>query len=237
MAEVKDKALRVLLTGPIASEAELTATAREDDLHAVAAFVSEHRRREYLAWRALLYGYLGRYVRVEYDASGAPRLVSHPDLRISVSHCRDMVAVALSDRVCGVDMERLDRDFMKAAPRFLSARERTLSEDKRLAAAVWCAKECLYKMYGRRGMDLLRDLAVGSVDFARGTIRGTVAADAVGNAAGDGSTEGSAVGNVAGSGKTEDNVAGNVAGNVIGTVTVDMRMMITPDGHIIVYSI
>ena len=46
MAEVKDKALRVLLTGPIASEAELTATAREDDLHAVAAFVSEHRRRE-----------------------------------------------------------------------------------------------------------------------------------------------------------------------------------------------
>ena len=232
MAEVKDKALRVLLTGPIASEAELTATAREDDLHAVAAFVSEHRRREYLAWRALLYGYLGRDARVEYGASGA-----HPDLRISVSHCRDMVAVALSDRVCGVDMECLDRDFMKAAPRFLSARERALSEDKRLVAAVWCAKECLYKMYGRRGMDLLRDLAVGSVDFARGTIRGTVAADAAGNAAGEGSTEGSAAGNVAGSGKTEDNVAGNVAGNVREGVTVDMRMMITPDGHIIVYSI
>ena len=174
-------------------------------------------------WRALLYGYLGRDVRVEYDASGAPRLVSHPDLRISVSHCRDMVAVALSDRVCGVDMERLDRDFMKAAPRFLSARERALSEDKRLAAAVRCAKECLYKMYGRRGMDLLRDLAVGSVDFARGTIRGTVAADAAGNAAGDGSAE--------------DNAAGNVAVNVMGTVTVDMRMMITPDGHIIVYSV
>lgn len=223
MAEVKDKALRVLLTGPIASEAELTATAREDDLHAVAAFVSEHRRREYLAWRALLYGYLGRDVRVEYDTSGAPHLVSHPDLRISVSHCRDMVAVALSDRLCGVDMERLDRDFMKAAPRFLSARERALSEDKRLAAAVWCAKECLYKMYGRRGMDLLRDLAVGSVDFARGTIRGTVAADAAGNAAGEGSAEG--------------NAAGNVAVNVMGTVTVDMRMMITPDGHIIVYSV
>lgn len=237
MAEVKDKAMRVLLTGQIASEAELTATAREDDLHAVAAFVSEHRRREYLAWRALLYGYLGRDVRVEYDASGAPRLVSHPDLRISVSHCRDMVAVALSDRVCGVDMERLDRDFMKAAPRFLSERERALSEDKRLAAAVWCAKECLYKMYGRRGMDLLRDLAVESVDFARGTIRGTVAADAAGNAAGEGSTEGNAAGNVAGSGKNEDNVAGNVAGNVMGTVTVDMRMMITPDGHIIVYSV
>ena len=93
----------------------------------------------------------------------------------------------------------------------------------RLAAAVWCAKECLYKMYGRRGMDLLRDLAVGSVDFARGTIRGTVAADAAGNAAGEGSAEG--------------NAAGNVAVNVMGTVTVDMRMMITPDGHIIVYSV
>lgn len=235
MAEVKDKALRILLTGPIASEAELTATAREDDLHAVAAFVSEHRRREYLAWRALLYGYLGRDVRVEYDASGAPRLVSHPDLHISVSHCRDMVAVALSDRVCGVDMERLDRDFMKAAPRFLSARERALSEDKRLAAAVWCAKECLYKMYGRRGMDLLRDLAVGSVDFASGTIRGIVAAGAAENAAGNGIDN--AAGNVAGNRSAEDNAAGNVAGSVREEVMVDMRMMITHDGHIIVYSV
>lgn len=214
MAEVKDSPLRVLLTGPIASEAELTATAREDDLHAVAAFVSEHRRREYLAWRALLYGYLGRSARVEYDASGAPRLASHTDLHISVSHCRDMVAVALSDRICGVDMERLDRDFTKAAPRFLSARERALSQDPRLAAAVWCAKECLYKMYRRRGVDLLRDLKVESVDFAHGTIRGLVAAAA---AAGPSDAEGN-----------------GAAGVVESAVAVDMRMTFTPDGHIIV---
>ena len=78
-------------------------------------------------------------------------------------------------------------------------------------------------MDGGRGVDLLRGVAVGSVDVARGTVRGTVAADAAGNAAGEGSTEGSA--------------AGNVAGNVREGVTVDMRMMITPDGHIIGYSV
>lgn len=226
MAEVKDRALRVLLTGPIASEAELTATAREDDLHAVAAFVSEHRRREYLAWRALLYDYLGCSARVEYDASGAPRLVSHPDLHISVSHCRDMVAVALSDRICGVDMERLDRDFTKAAPRFLSARERALSEDPGLAAAVWCAKECLYKMYGRRGMDMLRDLKVESVDFACGIIRGLVAAPQAENATRD------AAGNAASG--TEGNRETHV---VESAVAVEMRMTFTPDGHIIVYAV
>ena len=165
---------RVLLTGPIPPEAELAATAHDEDLRAAAVFASEHRRREYLAWRALLYGYMGDGARVSYDDAGAPCLVSHPDIYVSVSHCRDMVAVALSDRRCGVDMERADRDFSKAAPRFLDDAERLLSEDTRLAAAVWCAKECLLKMYGRRGLDFRRDIRICSVDFGGGHICGGV---------------------------------------------------------------
>lgn len=165
---------RVLLAGPLLAEEELAATARDEDLRAAAAFVSCHRRREYLSWRVLLYGYLGDGARVEYDANGAPRLVSHPDICLSVSHCRDMVAVALSERRCGVDMERLDRDFSKAAPRFLSEEERRLSDDGRLAAAVWCAKECLYKMYGHPGVDLLRDIRIEGADFRDCTISGRV---------------------------------------------------------------
>ncbi len=169
---------RMLLTGPIPPEAELAATARDEDLRAAAAFVSEHRRREYLAWRALLYGYLGGGARVAYDVAGAPYLVSHPGLYVSVSHCRDMAAVALSDRRCGVDVERADRDFSKAAPRFLDGAERSLSADGRLAAAVWCAKECLFKMYGRRGLDFRRDIRICGVDFDGGYICGSVAGGA-----------------------------------------------------------
>lgn len=164
-----------LLLGPIGTEEELAATARTEDLRAAAAFLSPHRRREYLAWRALLYSYLGGSARVAYGDDGAPCLVSHPDLYLSVSHCRDMVAVAVSERRCGVDIERLDRDFSKAAPRFLADGERALSGDGRLEAAVWCAKECLFKMYGRAGLDLLRDIRIGGIDFAAGTVRGEVA--------------------------------------------------------------
>lgn len=169
-----DGAGRVLLAGPVLTEEELAATARDEDLRAAAAFVSVQRRREYLSWRVLLYGYLGRAARVEYGPDGAPHLVSHPDLCLSVSHCRDMVAVALSDRRCGVDVERLDRDFSKAAPRFLTDGERALSSDGRLAAAVWCAKECLFKMYGHAGIDLRRDIVVGGIDFDGGTLCGSV---------------------------------------------------------------
>ncbi len=165
----------VLIAGPIPAEEVLAATAREEDLRAAAAFVSEHRRREYLAWRALLYSYLGEGARVVYGPEGAPRLVSHPALWLGVSHCRDMVAVAVSERRCGVDIECLDRDFMKAAPRFLTDEELSLSRDGRLAAAVWCAKECLYKMYGRRGLDLRRDMRIDAVDFDGGRIWGSVA--------------------------------------------------------------
>lgn len=165
---------RVLLAGPLLTEEELAATARDEDRRAAAAFASARRRREYLSWRVLLYGYLGDGARVEYGANGAPRLVSHPDICLSVSHCRDMVAVALSERRCGVDVERLDRDFSKAAPRFLSEGERALSGDGRLAAAVWCAKECLYKMYGHEGMDFLRDIRIVGVDFEGATICGSV---------------------------------------------------------------
>ena len=47
---------RGLLTGPIPPEAELAATGRDEDLRAAAVFASEHRRREDLARRAVVYG-------------------------------------------------------------------------------------------------------------------------------------------------------------------------------------
>jgi len=75
---------------------------------------------------------------------------------------------------CGVDIERADRNFDRATPRYLSPAERALSSDPRLPAAVWCAKECLLKMQGREGLDLLRDIVVTGIDFTAGTVAGHI---------------------------------------------------------------
>lgn len=177
----------------IPSEAESAVAADAEDLASVSGFVSASRRAERLAWRKLLREALAEHfgcafpegLRIEYSASGAPRLKDFPDIEISVSHCRDMAAVAVSRTgasaesrcdggACGVDIERADRNFERATPRYLSPAERTLSSDPRLPAAVWCAKECLFKMQGREGLDLLRDIVVTGIDFTAGTVAGHV---------------------------------------------------------------
>lgn len=178
----------------IPSEAESAAAAEAEDLASVSGFASASRRAERLAWRKLLREVLAEYfgcafpegLRIEYSASGAPRLKDFPDMEISVSHCRDMAAVDVSHTVapaesrcddggaCGVDIERADRNFDRATSRYLSPAERALSSDPRLPAAVWCAKECLFKMQGREGLDLLRDIVVTGIDFTAGTVAGHI---------------------------------------------------------------
>ena len=157
---------------PLAEEV-LRASADAEELRMADMFGSERRRREFLMWRHIVRRELGRDVRIAYDPSGAP-VIENRNIYISVSHSKDLVAVVVSPRRCAVDAERTDRDFGRAAGRYLSEPERLLSDDERLAAAVWCAKETLYKYSGLRGLDLLRDIRITRADFAAGAIAGTV---------------------------------------------------------------
>ena len=139
---------------------------------AAAAEFAPQRRREYLAWRAAVRQELGRDIAISYDANGAPKLGN--GLYVSVSHSQNLVAVCIGDSPCAVDTEPLERNFDRVRKRYLSAEEAALSDDPRLAAAVWCAKEALYKLGGRNGCDFLRDIRVTAVDFSEGCIVGTI---------------------------------------------------------------
>ena len=80
----------------------------------------------------------------------------------------------ISDRPCAVDIESETRRFTRAAAHFLTPAEAALDDDPRVAGVVWCAKETLYKLARRRGLDLLRDLAIERIDFAAGEVVGRV---------------------------------------------------------------
>ena len=124
---------------------------------------------------------VGRGVRIEYSSQGAPLLSEEVVVNnyhykyISVSHCRDMVAVMLSQQPCGVDIEQSGRDFGRVSSRYITQEERRLSDNPRFEAAVWCAKEALYKLAQREGLDFRRDISITAVDFESGRIVGRVA--------------------------------------------------------------
>lgn len=163
---------KALFIEPPMDEAGVAGWVTSDELAEARRFVREGAPG-YLTWRAVVRRELGADVRIAYDAAGAP-VVDRDGVYVGVSHCRGRVAVCLSDIPCAVDIEPETRDFSRAAPRYMSPSEQALSGDPLLPAAVWCAKEALYKCARRPGLDLLHDLRVEAVDFAAGTVAGRI---------------------------------------------------------------
>lgn len=108
--------------------------------------------------RALAYDVLCRLLdeehpRLEHDDKGAPYLPDHPDLWVSISHCRTAVAVAVSSegRV-GIDVEcrrRIGDGLMErvcAEDELAAVRS---AEDSVMAfLQLWTRKEAVLKMRG-----------------------------------------------------------------------------------------
>lgn len=147
-----------------------------EDVASASRFQNEARRREHLAWRRVVREELGRGVRISYNEVGAP-MVDTPNTWISVAHSQGVVAVAISNRKVGIDIESSERDFERAKGRFMSQEEMTLSSHKHWAAYVWCAKEALYKLYGKRGVELRDELRIESHDEVTRQMQASLAGD------------------------------------------------------------
>lgn len=162
---------RLIVEQPLEGEA-LAGLVTAEELSAAASFGAS-RRREYLAWRALVRRELGEDAVIDYNRVGAP-VVTNREVFLSVAHCKGRIAVCLSDAPCAVDIESADRDFSRVVPRYLSSEERALSADLLFPAVAWCAKETLYKYSGRQELDLLCDLRIERVDLVAGRIVGRI---------------------------------------------------------------
>lgn len=145
----------------------------EEERRRADGFGTERRKAEYLGWRHIVRRELGADVGIGYTPEGAPTLLNRPE-HIGVSHSADFVAVIISDRPCAVDIERLERNFSAVSPRCISAAERRLASHPHLEAAVWCAKETLYKYGRRKGLDFLKDICIEKIDFDGGIIAGRI---------------------------------------------------------------
>ncbi len=141
------------------------------ELHCLSSLKNPRRRCEWLAWHVMVRELLGPEVETTYAPDDAPLLKNHAG-HISVSHTGDYVALYHSTKPCGIDLERADRDFSKAAPRFLSSAESEIlgGDDPFSLSLVWCAKEAAYKLARRPSFDFLADMFLKKVDRENQTI-------------------------------------------------------------------
>ena len=170
----------LLLVAPVGDIEELERGATEQELLSIKGISSPRRQAERLSWRRALRKGVGEgpdkgpsevpsgAVVIEYDQQGAPVIKNSQYKHISVSHCRDRVAVLLTMSPCGVDIECRDRRFSAIAERYLTEEEHLVASKANFdrltfLALVWSAKEALYKMLHREGVDLCRDLRIVAI--------------------------------------------------------------------------
>lgn len=125
---------------------------------------AENRKQEWLAVRVLLKTLLnGREKEIAYYPSGRPYL-KDGSAHISISHTRGYVAVALHPcREVGMDIEQYGERVRKVAARFVRTDEvpGSLRGDEVYGLLIhWSAKETLFKLIDKEGVDLLRHLRI-----------------------------------------------------------------------------
>ncbi|MEG1572788.1 MAG: 4'-phosphopantetheinyl transferase superfamily protein [Bacteroidales bacterium] len=88
-------------------------------------------------------------------AQGKPYLISHPHIHFNISHSFDYIAIALSDKPVGIDIEKIrTRNYKPILERYFAAEEQnyifSLDPEKQNASFIqlWTLKECFLKYKG-----------------------------------------------------------------------------------------
>lgn len=127
----------------------------------------EKRQLEKLAVRHLLneLSLEELHGKIDYDNFGKPHLIDN-QYYISFSHKSPFAAVIISKNNphTGIDIERVGPMPMKLSAKFtnkqdLSAEASSLTETER-CALIWSAKECLYKVYGKKELDFREHMTI-----------------------------------------------------------------------------
>ncbi|MFY0644842.1 MAG: 4'-phosphopantetheinyl transferase superfamily protein [Bacteroidia bacterium] len=114
-----------------------------------------------LAARALANTVCPGFKLLEKDEFGKPYFES-AEYQISISHAGKYAAFMLHrEGDCGIDMEKITDRIIPITSKFIREDEQAFAElGLRGMFMVWCAKEALYKLYGRKALDFKTHLKV-----------------------------------------------------------------------------
>ncbi len=135
----------------------------EDEM-TVSEFATDQRKKQWLAYRLLIKNMLhGAGFTIIYDQYGKPHLKGGQH-HLSVTHTGDYAAVIMSSgKKVGIDIEMVRPRIDRVSDRFLSPEELAgIGDAEKLGklTVYWCVKEALYKLFGRRRLDFIKNIRV-----------------------------------------------------------------------------
>jgi len=92
---------------------------------------------------------------------------------ISISHSFPIAAAMIHlKKPCGIDMERPREKHVTVQDKYLHESEKQYRDDLNKLCAIWCAKEVIYKIFGRKFLSLKDEIKVSfkSEDIMTGEI-------------------------------------------------------------------
>jgi 4'-phosphopantetheinyl transferase len=158
----------------------------QEERRTLDAFRNEHRKLEWLSVRALAGQVTGKQRRIVYNSENKP-FFEDGFANISISHSRSLTAILVArDRKVGVDLEYMSHRINRIRDRFINGSEKITGNPVKLRYHLyihWCAKESLYKMCDKRGINFRKNLVIEPFEPER---RGSLRARVTGTGANDG---------------------------------------------------
>ncbi len=146
-------------------------------------FTSTSRRLEFLSVRALLSELLGMDARIVYNKNNKPFLKDGSRF-ISISHSHKLTAILCStNEKVGIDLEYMSSNIGAFAFKFLNRKEKVTKDPvnrKYHLYLHWCAKEALYKICDKEGINFKKNITIDIFDVKdSGEIKGRVQTDKI----------------------------------------------------------
>lgn len=120
------------------------------------------------------------YQGVEKDEYNNPYL-SEIQGFVSLSHTSNYaVAIVNLEEEVGIDIEKISNKLSRVAHKFLSEPERLHSSDDLLKMCIyWCAKESLYKWYGKKNLSFKNNIFIEPFERKPKIINGQIIIDGI----------------------------------------------------------
>lgn len=124
----------------------------------VPEYMNPTRLAEWIVGRVLVKS-LCMHFGIEYQGierldTGKPRLIG-TDVEISISHSFPMAAAMIhQESPCGIDLERMRSKLILIQDKFINDTESAHRDNLHKLCAIWCGKEVLYKIYGRKKLSM-----------------------------------------------------------------------------------
>ena len=126
---------------------------RDTSLFRLEGMKSEEHQRGFLAVRMLLQHLGYTDYDLTYDEAGKPHL--NDGKHISISHSHEFSCICISNKLMGIDLEKLKEKTLKIAPRFMEVKHLenlSTSEQIEKATVIWGVKESIFKIKNEKGI-------------------------------------------------------------------------------------